>query len=105
MGDGGWHQEVEQRRREGAKKQKRSFPSSLGRSTLRSALRVFASSLFMIFSSPSPLLLFPPGDELVRDSEVIKHAGDDGVHDLFNGLGAVVEGRVGGENHRARLDQ
>ena len=55
---------------------------------------------------PSSFLFFSPArGELVWDSQMIEDAGDDGVHYLFDALGAVVERRVGGENRCASLDE
>ena len=45
------------------------------------------------------------GDELVRDAEVVQHAGHHGVHDLLHGLRAGVEGGIGRQDRRAGQQQ
>lgn len=46
-----------------------------------------------LLAGPSRL---PLGHERLRDAEVLQDAGDDCIHDVFNCLGAVVEGGSGG---------
>ena len=50
-------------------------------------------------------LLLPARHQIVRDTQVIKHAGYDRIDDLLDILGASIERRVGRKDRRARLNE